>query len=117
MQTIKMLHVSLILCVTVQAQFEKDTLTTAEGDLVITFIGHGTLMFEYNDLVIHVDPWTRIADYDRLPSADLVLVTHHHADHADKAALDKVLSDQSVPGRATVMGSSWKMAKPLKNSD
>ncbi|MFH1626193.1 MAG: hypothetical protein ABID54_13700 [Pseudomonadota bacterium] len=36
--------------------FETDTIETATGDLKITLIGHGTLMFTFGGKVIHVDP-------------------------------------------------------------
>ncbi|MDZ7722667.1 MAG: MBL fold metallo-hydrolase [candidate division KSB1 bacterium] len=70
--------------------FEKDTVRTADRDLVMTFIGHGTLMFEYGDTVIHIDPVGRYADYGKLPKADLVLITHHHFDHLDADAIKRV---------------------------
>jgi L-ascorbate metabolism protein UlaG (beta-lactamase superfamily) len=68
--------------------FEKDVFKTSAGDLAITFIGHGTLMLEWNGLVVHVDPVGRYADYSALPKADLILVTHEHGDHFDPAALE-----------------------------
>jgi len=74
-----------------QDQFESDTVATSAGDLKITFIGHGTLMFEFNDLLIHVDPVSRYADYSKMPKADIILVTHHHGDHLDPAAIDFIL--------------------------
>ena len=56
--------------------FEKDVITTTAGDLEITFIGHGSLMLKFGGKVIHVDPYSRLADYARLPKADLVFLTH-----------------------------------------
>ncbi len=69
------------------ADFERDTLPTAGGDLVITCIGHGTLMFEWGGKVLHVDPVGSFADYNALPKADLILVTHEHGDHLDLKAV------------------------------
>ena len=66
-----------------QDQFEKDIITTSDGDLEMIMIGHGTLMFKYNKLIIHIDPVAREADYEKLPDADLILVTHEHGDHLD----------------------------------
>lgn len=73
---------------TVQAKvFDRDTYPTSLGELSITFIGHGTLMFQVNGKTIHVDPWTKLADYAALPKADLILITHAHGDHLDTAAI------------------------------
>ena len=78
-----------------EKKFEEDIIKTKTGDLKITFIGHGTLMFVYNGKVIHVDPWTRQADYSKLPKADLILVTHEHGDHLDTKAIKTIRQEQT----------------------
>jgi L-ascorbate metabolism protein UlaG (beta-lactamase superfamily) len=70
-----------------QSQFQEDVFSTSAGELTISFIGHGTLMFTLGEKVIHVDPVGREADYSTLPDADLILITHDHGDHLDADAV------------------------------
>ena len=64
-----------------------DRIPTSAGPLDLTFLGHGTLMLTFKDTVLHIDPYSTVADYAALPRADLILLTHDHADHLDEAAL------------------------------
>jgi L-ascorbate metabolism protein UlaG (beta-lactamase superfamily) len=78
-----------------QAQFETDNITTSSGDLKITFIGHGTLIFTFNGKVIHVDPYGELVDYSILPKADIILITHEHSDHFDLSAIKILRTNQT----------------------
>ena len=94
----KKLFMSILLSFIVAApcmaeeSFETDIIKTNKGDLEITFIGHGTLMFKFDNKVIHVDPWSKLADYSLLAKADIVLITHEHRDHLDLKALEAIQS-------------------------
>jgi len=79
-----------------QDALQTDTFDTSDGALNITFIGHGSLMMAFGGKIVHVDPWSRMADYSKLPKADLVLLTHDHYDHLDPAALLLVRSADTV---------------------
>jgi L-ascorbate metabolism protein UlaG (beta-lactamase superfamily) len=79
-----------------QGQFEIDTLATSSGHLTITFIGHGTLMFTCGGKVIHIDPWSNLADYSTLPKADIILVTHEHRDHLDPDVIEMLRTDSTA---------------------
>ena len=73
-----------------QQQFERDTIKTTAGELQIFFVGHGSLMMQFNGKTIQIDPFSSLADYTKLPKADLILITHEHQDHLDTAAIEKV---------------------------
>jgi L-ascorbate metabolism protein UlaG (beta-lactamase superfamily) len=99
----KMLTMSVIVTVMVwamvagaQEKFETDVIRTSAGDLRITFIGHGTLMFTFGGKVIHVDPNSQMADYAKLPKADLILITHEHRDHFDPKALGLLRTEKTM---------------------
>jgi len=79
-----------------QGNFQTDILKTSQGDLEITFIGHGSLMFTFNGKVIHVDPFSKLAEYSKLPKADMLLITHEHRDHLDLKAMEAVRTDKTV---------------------
>ena len=79
-----------------QGSFQTDILKTSQGDLEITFIGHGSLMFTFNGKVIHVDPFSKLAEYSKLPKADMLLITHEHGDHLDLKAVEAVRTDKTV---------------------
>ena len=78
-----------------QGQFETDTLATSQGDVTITFIGHGTLMFTFGSKVIHIDPWGKLADYSACPKADIILITHEHGDHLDPDVIEMLRTDST----------------------
>ena len=76
--------------------FEKDTFHTSGGDLEITFLLHSTLMFKYQGKTIHVDPYSRAADYTTFPDADLILLTHDHGDHLDPRVLKELMGPNTT---------------------
>lgn len=68
----------------------QEKFATSDGELKITIVGHASLMLQFQGKVIHVDPWSQLGDYEKLPDADLILITHEHRDHLDQKALDKI---------------------------
>lgn len=80
---------------TEEDMFEEDIIKTSAGDLKITFIGHASVMFTFNEQIIHVDPVFREEDYNKMPQADLILITHEHGDHFDLEAI-KTLSTEKT---------------------
>lgn len=68
---------------------------TDAGTLQVTPLGHASVRLELGDTIIHVDPYSNVADYGQQPDADLVLVTHEHQDHFDPAALQEIVTDET----------------------
>ncbi|MFG1690760.1 MBL fold metallo-hydrolase [Gemmatimonadota bacterium] len=79
-----------------QTTFQEDVISTTAGDLTVTIVGHGTLMFRIGDKVIHIDPVGREADYSVMPKADLILVTHEHGDHLDTDVIEELRLDHTT---------------------
>jgi L-ascorbate metabolism protein UlaG (beta-lactamase superfamily) len=100
-----------------QGDFTNDRLKTSQGDLEITFLGHGSLMFGFMGKIIHVDPFGHVADYSRLPKADLILVTHHHRDHLDPKALESVRTSKTIVVHTEACGEKVKGGIVMKNGD
>ncbi len=98
-------------------QFQKDQFSTTGGDLSITFIGHGTLMMEYEGIVIHIDPVGEYADYSKMPKADLILVTHQHGDHFDVPAIKKIQKPVTEVILTALCASAFAEGRMLKNGD
>lgn len=65
------------------------------GPVDIVPLGHASLRIEVGGSVIHIDPWSNVADYAEQPDADLVLITHDHPDHFDASALAEIVTDDT----------------------
>lgn len=96
----KMLAIGLVLTVSAsmgraQTEFTSDIFQTSEGELEITFLGHATLMIQFQGKIIHIDPVGQQADYSKLPQADLILITHEHGDHLDANAVAQIRKEST----------------------
>lgn len=96
-----------------QIPFEKDIIPTDDGDITMYFIGHASLLFEWKDEVIYLDPSSREADFYKLPKATKVLVTHHHGDHCDPAALKAVSTEDTKTFMSALAHEKWSQGMVL----
>ena len=72
-----------------------DEFTTQSGKkITITCIKHASIEINYNGVEIQVDPvghWLKPeTDYATFPKANIILVTHEHKDHFDRAAIHEI---------------------------
>jgi L-ascorbate metabolism protein UlaG (beta-lactamase superfamily) len=74
---------------------QTDLIETSECALRITPLFHGSVMLDFSGTIIHINPWSQ-ADYTGLPQADLVLITHTHADHMHPAMLQTLKKASTV---------------------
>jgi L-ascorbate metabolism protein UlaG (beta-lactamase superfamily) len=100
-----------------QGNFERDVLKTSQGDLEITFIGHGSLMFTFDGKVIHVDPFSKLAEYSKLPKADMLLITHEHRDHLDMNAIEAIRTDKTIVVLTKTCAARLKGGIIMENGD
>ncbi len=96
---------------------KEDVIKTSAGDLKITFIGHGTLMFSFGDKIIHVDPVSGEGDYSSMPKADLILVTHEHGDHLDPQAIRLIRKDGTEMVLTEICAQRIEGGIVMKNGD
>ncbi len=114
---ISLIFVVMTITVFSQADPEFDKITTSAGIVEMHFIGHGSLMFKINGYVIHIDPVKSSGDYQFLPKADMILITHEHGDHLDP----KLIEELRKPGTLLFCNQNsaskviWGM--PMKNGD
>jgi len=74
---------------------QADVMQTSRGELRLMPLYHGSVMLEFGGKVIHVDPWSQ-GDYTGIPPADMIVVTHTHADHLDRAMIDKLHKPSTI---------------------
>lgn len=64
-----------------------DTIQTKQGPLVVQPVTHGSLVLNYQDKNIFVDPYGGAGLYEGLAKPDLILITDIHGDHMDPKTL------------------------------
>lgn len=98
-------------------QFQMDLIPTSAGKLSIYFLGHGSLMMIFNNKVIHIDPFSRVADYVEIPKADIIFITHEHRDHLDPDALKHIQTAQTTVILTELCAQQLEGGIVMKNGD
>lgn len=121
MKKIRMMSLLTMLCcfIVCKAQGEVDHFVTKKGTKVDMYcIKHGSIRMQIGDKWLYIDPVTDkvqpVTDYSKMPKADVILITHEHADHLDAKAIEQLAkkgtilitnprSSEQLGGKGTVM--------------
>jgi len=113
---------SLTLCMMATKGFSQevpasDRINTSVGNVEMNFIGHGSLMFRVNGFTIYIDPVRSSGNYDFLPKADLILITHEHYDHLDVKLIDSLKKEGTLVFSNEKSTEQIGWAMPMKAGD
>ncbi len=72
-----------------------DSTERLESAVKITPIFHGTLILEYNDVVIYIDPVKGKTQFEGQKPPTLILITDIHGDHFDETTLIEIIAPQT----------------------
>lgn len=97
--------------------FEIDLIQTSAGELSITFLGHASLILGFGGKIMHVDPFGNVADYSKLPKADIILSTHEHYDHLDEQAVASIRTDETILVMNPAGAEKFKGTIVMRNGD
>lgn len=101
----------------IQSVCQGDVASTTVGDLEISHVGHASLIFKHAGKIIHVDPFSKMGDYSKLPKADIVLITHEHRDHLDASALKAIMTDRTKVISTEAVAKKINGASVMRNGD
>lgn len=94
---------AMLLIAATQISAQSDIIPTNAGDVKMTPILHATLVLEWDEKTIYIDPYGGADKFAHFNNADLIVITHAHGDHLNKetlAGLDlsgtTVIAPQSV---------------------
>ncbi|MBI4483329.1 MAG: MBL fold metallo-hydrolase [Acidobacteria bacterium] len=90
--------------------------STGQGELLITPLVHGTVLFQYQGRSIYVDPIGK-TDYGRLPRPDLVVITDDHPDHLELETLGKISTPDTLVLAPEAVKAHLPKSVVLKNGD
>ena len=76
-------------------QYPTDELSINGKSLKLMFFAHASVAIEYDGKMIYVDPVEGNVEYERLPKADMILVTHSHYDHFDMKAIEALQKEDT----------------------
>ncbi len=77
--------------------YPSDAFTATVGaPFRMIFFKHSSLAIEVAGKYIYTDPVVDHADYDSLPKADLILISHHHYDHFEIEAVYKLMKQDTL---------------------
>ena len=68
---------------------------TSAGDLTIQPINHSAIRFAFKDKQYYVDPSGQ-AEWDKMPKADAIFITHEHFDHLAPKVIDQIKTEGTV---------------------
>ncbi len=66
---------------------DPDVISTTDGDLIVQPILHGTLVLQWKDKTIYIDPYGGADRFKGLEDPDLILITDIHGDHMNLETL------------------------------
>ena len=86
----------MLLQVQAQQRETPDRIKTNKGPLTVQPIQHGTLVLNWDNKTIYVDPTGGAAAFKGVAKPDLILITDIHGDHMDPKTLEAINSDGAV---------------------
>lgn len=109
--------ISMSIHISAQEAPSFDVIKTSAGNVEMHFIGHGSLMFKFNDVVVQIDPVSSAGKYDKFQKPDMILVTHEHGDHLDLKLIEEIKKEGTIMLCNNASATKVQWAKPVKAGD
>lgn len=82
---------------TINAQFaEPEFIKTAKGNLLIQPVLHSSIILQWNNKTIYIDPYKELDIYKKYPNPSLIVITDIHADHLNIKTIESLIADKTI---------------------